>query len=765
MRMKSLPILLIILLALGSCSGPTDRHGLSGSSSRSPLMPGLHLSSQLSGESGGGHQLLGYWELVFDFDAETAEAIPLRLTEGHFNVRKFLEQGPCTTCLSLLNFSKQPDNTFYIDVQFDHPFPGLDQFSGFDVRGIAIFNGNYIFPGSGLVISDRTLGDMELLNADGYTTLFNPVDFPPGSNLPILTYTKGVAATPLSAPATLNGYKCYFPDAPRRLFRSGETDVQTYHIARPAGTLLRVGYAVDASWEPPKTKPVIDPLTDFGPNANCLEAYTLSISIGSGLMPGCGFAPYQIDVYDHQGHDTIDRLAIEAPDLMNGLLVNNSGADMGDFTRFTGTIPNALKVGEGEFRVLIGAIDKFADPFLGPLIAYAITTARVELVPIEYDHHWRKHGKTLDNNNHNPYETQISTTLTEVWRHQFDGGVGSTFDSTPTIGDFAVYVVADVPYEQKIWALDLETGEPIWDNFIKFVPDPMIYRSTPTVGNCEVYVGGSSLFCFNSEDGEEIWTADFLDAEFIQGGPVVVDDIVVAWGSNNYLLAFDAWNGDYIWDYTNGETIGNPSTPAVDNGVVYAGDMLGNAFAVDLYTGEEIWKEQFAQGGPIMGNRILASPVLAGGLVWFGSFNCHLYGLNPADGSVDVEVPLNDQIPWASPAFDGNYLYLPLCYDPPYWQFFMGPFRVLAITTAGDIAWEFPGTDVEAFFSSPVVANGIVWVPSDAGVIYMLDPLTGNPVGPGQYVLDNPVTGGMSIQDGRLYTVDSGGIVYCLKTP
>jgi len=41
------------------------------------------------------------------------------------------------------------------------------------VRGIAMFDGSHLFPQSGLAMSDGTMGDGELLNADGYTTLYN----------------------------------------------------------------------------------------------------------------------------------------------------------------------------------------------------------------------------------------------------------------------------------------------------------------------------------------------------------------------------------------------------------------------------------------------------------------------------------------------------------------------------------------------------------------------------------------------------------------
>ena len=752
----SIPILLLILC---SCSG-------SGSPNAPILQPpdpmhGVLFSPDMTSP---GHHILGMWDLVFDFQNNTATAVPKRFAQEHFNVRKFMEEAPCKDCLLLLNFHNNGDDTFNIDVQFEHPFPGLDNLTGFDVRGIAIFNGSYTFPVSGIVMSDRTLNDMELLNADGYTRLFNPIDFPPGAKAPIFTYTKGIKATNLSQPATLNGFKAFFPDEPRRMFGAGLIDTQTYHIARKTGQLIRVGYVVDASWEPPLVKPVGDPLTDFGPNANCYEAYKIEATVGSGLMPGCGFAPYQVDVWDHQGFSTVGGLILEAPDLDTQYVINTNPVDMGTFIRFTGTIPNALKAGEGTYKVLVCVTDKTSDPVLGDTSAFALTYATVTYVPIDYDQGWRKQGKTLDNHSYNPNETTFDGNLSQAWTHQFaGGGVGATFDCTPVVGDSAVYVVADVPYSQRVWALDLSDGEPIWDKSIKFQPDTAIYRCSGTAGHCVLYIGGSSVFAFNSDDGFINWQFEGADTQYVMGSPVVADDKLVIWGDNNTMSAFNAYTGEFLWDYTTGVAPGNPGTPAYDSGTIYAADITGHAFALSVVDGSEIWQVEFPDGGPLTRNDNWAQPVLAGGLVWIGSWNCHLYGLDPSNGAIIRDVPLGDQIPWAGPAFDSNHLYQPTAYYQPYQGLFTPPYKVMAINLDGSVEWTYIGTGSEAFFSTPAVANNMVFVPSDAGNIYILDPATGAYTGMGVYSVGHPVTSGISIQDGRMYFMDTSGLVHCLQ--
>ena len=752
---------LILILTIGACSGTGN-----------PSYPPVNENPIVNGNGtifstdmeSSGHHLFGMWELAFDFDKVNAEAIPLRVASIHVNVRKFMEGYPCLTCLTLENFLPQPDNTFFIDVRFQHPFSGLAQYSGFDVRGIAIFNQTYTFPASGLTISDSKNLGLELLNADGFTTLFNPVDFPEGSDAPVFTYTKGLKATLLTSPARLNGFKEYFPDAERRLFPSGGNQAQTYHIARPVGSKIKVGYAVDASWAPPIHKPVENPLTDFGPNANCQEAYKIVATVGSGLQPGCGSAQIQIDVYDHQGIGTIGQVFCEAPDLFTGFATCPTEVDMGDYVRFTGTISNDLEADEGEYRVLVCVRDKTADPKMGGLTAYCFRTATVAYEDLDYDSGFRKHCKDLHNTNNVPNETElVPNNLGEVWTHQFPTAAFQTnYDSTPTVGEYAVYAVADSPFDQSIWALDKNSGEEKWHNNIKFDPDNAIYRSTVTVGNCEIWVGGSSIFCFDAGDGGWIWGWDQGNTHYVMGGPAIAGQYLLIWGDNDTLYCYNPYTGEYLWEYTTLPFPGNPGTPVVDNGVVYAGDAQGYAFALNLADGSEIWKVQFDKGGPLDARDIWAAPVMADGLIWYACFNCHLYGLDPADGSILKDIDLDNQAPWAAPSYDGTHLFQPLTY---LYGGFTAPFRVIAIDPSDQsIDWTLLGIGDEGFFSTPVIANGVLWVVSDEGIIYMLDPDTGIEVGDGEYVLDNISTGGLSIDHGRLYVNDRAGLMYCLES-
>lgn len=103
----------------------------------------------------------------------------------------------------------QPDQ-LDVDIQITHPFPGLDQFTVFDLRMVMIFPATSSWPSNDLTWSHSDAGGGELLNADGWTTMFNPIEFEQGpGDLNLLTYQQGKLATGLDNPSTLNAWRRY----------------------------------------------------------------------------------------------------------------------------------------------------------------------------------------------------------------------------------------------------------------------------------------------------------------------------------------------------------------------------------------------------------------------------------------------------------------------------------------------------------------------------------------------------------------------------
>jgi len=319
----------------------------------------------------------GLWDIGLSEDHSSAEVIPLRTGTMHLNAVKLLEVLPCTTCLKVDNLVPYPDNRISVDLTLIHPFPGNAKLTGFDVRGIFITGANYEFPESGRRIAWGD-GLPRLLLPNGYTTLFNPLEFgyqQPGPD--ILKYFEGKFSNGGSLGSTLNGYVSYRKEAPRCMFEAGGMETRTVWIGLPDGP-MKFGYAVDCSWLAVDGQ-VLDPVNDFPPDANCLEAYRVEVQVGSGMEPVQGSTqPVEIRVFDHQGLETIDSVTIEAPDLFAGKIELEYTEDVGiESHLFSGTLPNTYGAPMGTYPMLIHVVDTEPDQFLGQVDAWFVYEVEV----------------------------------------------------------------------------------------------------------------------------------------------------------------------------------------------------------------------------------------------------------------------------------------------------------------------------------------------------------------------------------------------------
>jgi hypothetical protein len=375
MVLTSRPVILAlaaVFLLLGCSKGGSDVVSApSVEQSPGPL-------TQISSPAQSSRYLWGYWLIKIDPTDLSSEIVPVRNLSGHFNVLKFLEQGPCFDCFKLAGISANPDGTFNVNVQLRHPFPGMPFYTGFDVRGIAMFEGSKVFPVSGLVMSDKDLGEGEIVNADGYTTLYNPDTVGHG----LEGYVKGNYADIIPPNSSLNAFKRYASDDPantRNAFYADDTVTVVYQLSLPEPPNEWVfGYAVDASWVPPTNTPVIDPMTDFPLEANCPEPWKIRANIVTNHLFGtAGTAVLNIDVFDRGGADTHYPPRLECPELFDGEVEASLIDENPEYARYEVTITNEKQAIAGEYRCLISAEDKENDPGVKPwmdLSAYQVYT-------------------------------------------------------------------------------------------------------------------------------------------------------------------------------------------------------------------------------------------------------------------------------------------------------------------------------------------------------------------------------------------------------
>jgi len=273
-------VLVLLLIFVGCAHGGSEL----------PLVPRLGGGAAVvtAGISTDSHMLWGFYKMIFSDDHERCEIVPVREAGFHLNAVKFLEVAPCSDCVKVTNLIALGGGVVELKVTIRHPFQ-QPIYSAFDVRGIIMFDGSWklylgrissmypeLWPS---YLSWARLGDWELLNPDGYSFRWSPV-FNPDSQWPITRYYPGrlSVGTPT---ATINAYRDFYTDEERHLFRAGGIVTRTYRIQTQPGPMV-VGYAVDACWEPPIVTPVIDPLADFPPSANCPEPYHFEVNINDG---------------------------------------------------------------------------------------------------------------------------------------------------------------------------------------------------------------------------------------------------------------------------------------------------------------------------------------------------------------------------------------------------------------------------------------------------------------------------------------------------
>jgi hypothetical protein len=276
-----------------------------------------------------GRTLWGLYDIAVDPASSDPVALsPVRAASFHMNIRVFLENSPCSDCLKVTSF-KVTAGGFNLGLGITHPFSGHLDLTGFDVRGIVFLEGGFKFPQLGPVVSSPPVGDTYLANPDGFTTLFNPTDYPGGG---LFGYSRG-KMLPKKMPepnATLGAFKAFYSEGQsedeggRRAFGPGDTVNRTYQFVNQHGSPLHIGYAIDSCWEPPVSVPP-GSLDDFPISANCPEPFRVDVLVvENDLVVDCGSMKVDLLVHDHQGAGDLGACTLEAPGLTDALLVDDT---------------------------------------------------------------------------------------------------------------------------------------------------------------------------------------------------------------------------------------------------------------------------------------------------------------------------------------------------------------------------------------------------------------------------------------------------------
>ncbi len=181
------------------------------------------------------------------------------------------------------------------------------------------------------------------------------------------------------------------------------------------------------------------------------------------------------------------------------------------------------------------------------------------------------------------------------------------------------------------------------------------------------------------------------------------------------------------WQFkTGGQVL---SSPAVADGILYIGSSDHFLYGLDAATGAVKWK--FETGG-----RVQSSPAVSAGVVYFGSYDSNFYALDAATGKLKWKFKTAGERRFSAPHIHGGEPAAEIMPDPfdSYLSspavsnglvfFGSGDTNIYALdTSSGDLKWKFKTGDV--VHASPAISDGTLFVGSWDSYFYALDTSTG----------------------------------------
>jgi outer membrane protein assembly factor BamB len=285
----------------------------------------------------------------------------------------------------------------------------------------------------------------------------------------------------------------------------------------------------------------------------------------------------------------------------------------------------------------------------------------------------------------------------KLWNHSIPVG-----DSSTTVADGIVYVKS---FDGNVYAFNAKNGVKIWSNGVGGL------TGTPAVADGIVYFGLiDGTLALNSTTGKEVWKYCNIDGG--SGDPVVKDGMVFSTSSVynsikyiNEVHALNASSGELIWDYAPNTSV---SFPIIEDQTLYVG-IGSNVSALRSIDGSLIWttfmkNEQFHTT-----QNSLRTTAVLDNVLYAYSKDGFVYALNANNGEKIWSQSLGNKIETSPFSVASGAVYVGSN---------TGNLYTLNATN-GEILWNYTISESShAALSSPVVANGIVYIGSDDHTVY-----------------------------------------------
>ncbi|MEG6017965.1 outer membrane protein assembly factor BamB [Enterobacter hormaechei] len=348
-------------------------------------------------------------------------------------------------------------------------------------------------------------------------------------------------------------------------------------------------------------------------------------------------------------------------------------------------------------------------------------------------------------------------TPSTAWDTSVGDGIGDFYSNLhPAFADGVVYA-AD--RKGTVKALNDDDGKEVWSiNLAEkdgwFSRKPALLSGGLTVAGGHVYVGSekAQVYALNASDGSVAWQTSVAGESLSR--PVVSDGLVLIHTSNGQLQALNEADGLVKWTVNldmPALSLRGESAPATAFGAAIVGGDNGRVSAVLMQQGQMIWQQRISQAtGSTEIDRLSdvdTTPVIVDGVVYALAYNGNLTALDLRSGQIMWKRELgsvNDFI------VDGNRIYMVDQND-----------RLLALSTEGGVTLWTQSDLLHRLLTAPALYNGSLVVGDSEGYMHWIDPENGRFVAQqkvdGSGFLTDPV-----VADGKLLIQAKDGTLYAI---
>ncbi|MGR4049601.1 outer membrane protein assembly factor BamB [Kosakonia cowanii] len=348
-------------------------------------------------------------------------------------------------------------------------------------------------------------------------------------------------------------------------------------------------------------------------------------------------------------------------------------------------------------------------------------------------------------------------TPTTSWSTSVGNGIGKYYSTLhPAFADGVVYA-AD--RHGVVKALSIDDGREIWSvNLAEkdgwFSSRAALLSGGVTVSGGKVYIGTeqAQVYALNSSDGSVAWKTGVVGEALSR--PVVSDGLVLIHTSNGQLQALNEADGAVKWTVNldmPSLSLRGESAPTTAFGAAIVGGDNGRVSAVLMQQGQLIWQQRISQAnGPTEIDRLSdvdTTPVVVNGVVYALAYNGNMTALDLRSGQIMWKRDLGSVSDFV---IDGNRIYIIDQND-----------RVLALSTDGGVTLWTQSDLLHRNLTSPALYNGYIVTGDSEGYLHWINVEDGRfvaqqKVDSSGFLTEPVVAGGkllIQAKDGTLYAL------------